>query len=96
MENKDIVSVYDRIKELCKKKGVTQTKMCNDCGINAQSHRGRITKKVAPDVFDAFKIAQYLGTSVEYLITGEENNPLAEENRGLKEKIKSIAEITKG
>ena len=91
-----ITAVYDRIKALCKEKKISQIELCNACDMNLHSHKNRIVKKVAPDVFDTYKIAQYLGTSVEYLITGEDSNPLAEENRELKEKIKSIAEITKG
>lgn len=70
----EIVAVYDRIKNLCKTKGVTQIDMCNACNMNIYSHKGRITRNIAPDVFDTLKIAQFLGTSVEYLVTGEEKD----------------------
>ena len=70
----EISVVYERIKNLCKEKGVTQIEMCNACGMNIQSHRGRITRNIAPDVFDTVKIAQFLNVSVEYLITGEEKD----------------------
>ncbi len=89
----DISAFYDRLKTLCKEKGVNQIELCNSCGINLQSHRGRISKKVAPDIFDAVKIAQFLNTSVEYLITGRENNPLANENKELKNKIDKAINI---
>lgn len=89
----EIVAVYDRIKNLCKTKGVTQIDMCNACNMNIYSHKGRITRNIAPDVFDTLKIAQFLGTSVEYLVTGEEKNPLADENSMLKNKIQKVREI---
>lgn len=91
----EIAAIYDRIKVLCKDKNVTQTDMCSACGMNPQSHRGRITKNVAPDVFDLLKIAYFLGTSVEYLMTGQESNPYAEENAELKAKLQQIHEISK-
>jgi|GEM_PF-6185717 len=89
----EIVAVYDRIKNLCKTKGVTQIDMCNACNMNIYSHKGRITRNIAPDVFDTLKIARFLGTSVEYLVTGEEKNPLADENSMLKNKIQKVREI---
>ena len=89
----EIVAVYDRIKNLRKTKGVTQIDMCNACNMNIYSHKGRITRNIAPDVFDTLKIAQFLGTSVEYLVTGEEKNPLADENSMLKNKIQKVREI---
>lgn len=89
----EIVAVYDRIKNLCKTKGVTQIDMCNACNMNIYSHKGRITRNIAPDVFDTLKIARFLGTSVEYLLTGEEKNPLADENSMLKNKIQKVREI---
>ena len=89
----EIVAVYDRIKNLCKTKGVTQIDMCNACNMNIYSHKGRITRNIAPDVFDTLKIAQFLNTTVEYLVTGEDTNPLADENSMLKNKIQKAREI---
>ena len=86
----EIAAIYDRIKVLCKEKNVTQTDMCNTCGINPQSHRGRITKNVSPDVFDLLKIANFLGTSVEYLMTGNEPDTYKEKYDNLKNKIESV------
>lgn len=90
-----IAAVYDRIKDLCKEKGVTQTEMCNACGMNIQSHRGRITRNIAPDVFDTVKIAQFLNVSVEYLITGEEKNIYKEKYDNLRDSIDNFIENIK-
>lgn len=70
----EIKAFYERIKAKCKEKGISQIELCQSCGINLHSHKNRIVKNVAPDVFDAQKIAEYLETSVEYLATGEEKN----------------------
>ncbi len=91
----EITAVYDRIKAICKEKGVTQTEMCNACGMNIQSHRGRITKCVAPDVFDTVKIAQFLNVSVEYLITGEEKDLYKKKYDTLLADIESFIEKVK-
>jgi len=93
IDEEKITAVYDRIKNLCKTKGISQIELCNICNINLHSHKNRIVKKVAPDVFDTLKIARFLGTSVEYLLTGEEKNPLADENSMLKNKIQKVREI---
>jgi transcriptional regulator with XRE-family HTH domain len=90
-----IAAVYDRIKDLCKEKGVTQTEMCNACGMNIQSHRGRITRNIAPDVFDTVKIAQFLNVSVEYLITGKEKNIYKKKYDTLLTDIESFIEKVK-
>ena len=93
IDEEKIAAVYDRIKNLCKTKGISQIELCNICNINLHSHRGRITRNIAPDVFDTLKIARFLGTSVEYLVTGEDTNPLADENSRLKNKIQKAREI---
>ena len=73
-----------------KEKGISQIELCESCGINLQSHRGRITKNVAPDVFDACKIAERLETSVEYLATGEEKNVYNIKYNNLKNAVLSV------
>jgi transcriptional regulator with XRE-family HTH domain len=82
-----ISAIYDRIKSLCKNKGISQIELCNACEMNLHSHKGRITRNIAPDVFDALKMAQYLGTSVEYLITGEEKDIYKEKYETLKKNL---------
>ena len=91
----EISVVYERIKNLCKEKGVTQIEMCNTCGMNIQSHRGRITRNIAPDVFDTVKIAQFLNVSVEYLITGEEKDIYKKKYDTLLADIESFIEKVK-
>ena len=46
--------------------------MCTDLGISLNTLRGWVSKNVLPRVEEAIKIASYLHTSVEYLVTGKE------------------------
>ena len=52
-------------------------------------------RNTIPSADVALKIAQYLNTTVEYLLTGSESNILAEENATLKETLAKINELSK-
>ena len=93
MSEKIAKDFYERIKNLCKEKSITQIELCEKTDINLQSHKNRIVRNVLPDSFDSFKIAQYLNTTVEYLVNGTESNPLKEEVTTLKEKIEQAKKI---
>ena len=86
---------YERVKALCKEKGISQIELCESCEINLQSHRGRISKNVAPDVFDACKIATFLNTTVEYLVTGKEKDIYKEKYDTLRSGMENLIEETK-
>ena len=91
----EIKAFYERVKAKCKEKGISQIELCESCRINLQSHRGRISKNVAPDVFDACKIAERLETSVEFLVTGEEKNIYKKKYDTLLADIESFIEKVK-
>ena len=95
IDEEKITDVYDRIKNLCKTKGISQIELCNICNINLHSHKNRIVKKVAPDVFDTLKIARFLGTSVEYLVTGEEKDIYKKKYDMLRSGMAHLIEETK-
>ena len=64
--------LYSRIEELCSLKGMKVGKMCNELGIS----RGNLTdlkmgRKKSFSTAAMQKIADYLDTTVDYLITGE-------------------------
>ena len=88
MSEKIAKDFYERIKNLCKEKSITQIELCEKTDINLQSHKNRIVRNVLPDSFDSFKIAQYLNTTVEYLVNGTESQ---DSNKS----EKMIEEITK-
>jgi transcriptional regulator with XRE-family HTH domain len=79
----DIDAFWKQVKELIKKKGMTQNAMAIACGISPATFRGWTSKRVIPTVDCAFVIAQYLGVSVEYLVKG----------RGLDKASKAAEEV---
>ncbi len=70
--------LYHRIDLLCQRKGVTITDMCRLSGASRGSltdlKMGRINTLKAETMK---KIADYLGVSVDYLLTGESENDKA-------------------
>ena len=88
----DAVSFWNRVKQLIKSNNTTQRGLSETIGLGARALEIKIGRKSAPDVFEAYKIAQALGVSVEYLVTGTDTNPAERELKELKEKLKKLAE----
>lgn len=63
--------IYSRIETLCKKNGITCTKLCEKTDINVQTYRGWVYKGVMLDATSVVKIAKALNSTAEYIITGE-------------------------
>lgn len=68
-------TLYERIIELCRKKGVSGSRMCLDLGLSKSTlsdmKHGRTKGLTA---VTAQKIASYLGVTVGYLLGEEENS----------------------
>lgn len=63
------MSLLDRIKTLCKEKGVSQSKMEKDIGIsNGASSKW---KNSSPSMEILQKLSNYFEVSIEYLMTGQ-------------------------
>lgn len=61
---------WQRVKGLLAKKDIKQVDLCNETGINVGTFKGWLNKNRYPDLDAAVKIASYLDTTVEYLVTG--------------------------
>ena len=85
-------SFWDRTNALIKKLNKTQNGVSTECGFNSRRIQNLSGANRAPDVFEAYKIAQSLGVSVEYLVTGTDTNPAERELKELKERLKNLAE----
>ena len=70
--------------------GVAAVKMCEDLGMSIYTLRSSISKQVLPRVDVAKTIADYLDTSVDFLLTGKESNEYKERLENLKTKIENI------
>lgn len=86
------MEIWERINLLIKKKNTTQNAVSVDCGFNPRRIQNLSAGNRLPDAIEITKIAQALGTSVEYLVTGEDKSPVMEENIKLKEKIQKAIE----
>lgn len=65
-------TLYERISELCKKKGTTPSRMCLDLGMSKSTVSDlKSGRKTGISAVTAQKIASYFGVSVGYLL-GEE------------------------
>lgn len=85
-EIKQNASFWNRFKIICKDKGITQIELCNKTRIDKGKLQGQITRDIAPSVFEAQKIADCLGVSMEYLTTGIEKDSY----KGKYENLKSV------
>lgn len=68
-----MATIYERIDQLCKDRGITGGKMCTDLGMSRSTmtelRKGRVTTF---KLEKAGKIADYFGVSVDYLLNGEQ------------------------
>lgn len=63
---------WNNVKPLIKQQNKTQESLASELNIPFGTFQGWITYKRLPDVVSAYKIAQALGTTVEYLVTGKQ------------------------
>ena len=96
MLNENAEHFWERVKELIKRNSTTQEWLASQCDVSLGMVKSWIFNKRLPDAAQAVRIAKALQTSVEYLVTGEDTNPLAQENAMLKEKLANIARIAQG
>ena len=81
---KYMLDFWIRVKDLIKEKNTTQDKIALQINERADNFSRWIQKDRLPDAEQTYKIANALGVSVEYLVTGNQSNN--------KEKIDRIVE----
>ena len=89
----DAEGLWNCINEKIKSQKTTQRALALQCGFTERRIESLSSSNRLPDAIEITKIAQALGTSVEYLVTGEDKNPFAQENNLLKNKIQNVIEI---
>ncbi len=70
--------------------GLSQKELSARTGINLGTLKNQICRNVIPDAVSAVKIAKVLNTTVEYLVTGEEENKAEKELNELKAKLADL------
>jgi transcriptional regulator with XRE-family HTH domain len=69
------IDFYERVKSLAKSNKVTIEYVVTQAGLSLALYNGYRRHENLPRADEAHKIAQVLGTTVEYLITGNKQNP---------------------
>ncbi len=62
---------WNNVNALIKTRKMTQDNLCSQTGISLNTLRGWVSKNILPRADEAVAIAQSLGTTVEYLVTGK-------------------------
>ncbi len=91
-------TLYERIQELCRRKGVSGSKMCLDLGLSKSTLSDiKNGRKKGISTSTAQKFAAYLDVSVGYLL-GEEDEKKDQTTNGdlVKEKSPSESTLTEG
>lgn len=70
--------------------------MSIECGFSERRIQNLSASSRLPDAEEAFKIAKALGTSVEFLVTGEESRQDVRELQELKAKYDALSLAIKG
>ncbi|MCR5436187.1 MAG: helix-turn-helix transcriptional regulator [Treponema sp.] len=79
-----------RLKALMKSQKITQEKLCKTCDISLATFVSWIHNNRLPDLLSAIKIAQTLGTTVEFLVTGKNDNAAEQQLKELKAKLADL------
>ena len=85
------MTIYERIESLRKSKGLPQGKLEKQLGFS----NGSISKwkNSTPKVERLQKLADFFGVSVEYLMTGKEDEQKEKDNTDLKQKYRELEEL---
>lgn len=90
-----MATLYERLFELCEKRGIKGAKMCRDLGISKSLMTDlKSGRKKGVNAETAQKLANYFGVSVGYLL-GEEEQEKPAENSGLPNSIMELIEVVK-
>ena len=73
----DAASFWKRTNNLIKSQRTKQEVIAEKCNISYQTFRGWVSRKTFPGGDETYLIAHTLGTTVEYLVTGNKPEPSA-------------------
>lgn len=82
-----------RVEELLNERQIKPGNFYKDIGIVPQAFYDWKKKDQVPYATTALKIARYFGVSVEYLLTGNRDNPLQEKVEELQARIRQLAAL---
>lgn len=84
---------WDRIKTILTEKNLTESELSKRAGVTQASVNGWKTKGAIPRADIAYKVADFLGTTVEYLVTGSKPESMTiQENKALLQ-LQSLTDV---
>ena len=86
----DYMEFWKRTNSLIKLLNKTQRGLALECGFTERRIETLSSNNRSPDVIEAVKIAKALNTTVEYLVTGEDENSAEKELTELKAKLADL------
>lgn len=87
-------TLYDRIQNLCKSKGVSGSRMCLDLGMSKSTLSDlKSGRKKGLNADTAQKIAAYLGVTVGFLLGEEEKEKPTAQGDGLTENQRKLMQF---
>ena len=81
---------WNNVKTLLDIRNLTQKELSALSDINLGTLKNQICRNVIPDAIEAVKIAKALNTTVEFLVTGTEENLAEKELTELKAKLADL------
>lgn len=82
---------YERVKQLCKERNEQLITFLERIGINYGSYKSCRNYGNLPRADEAYKIASALGVSVDYLVSGKDNDAYKIKYEEVMEEIRKIA-----
>ena len=79
-----------RTNALIKQQNKTQRGLSIECGFSDRKIENQSSNDRIPDAVEAVAIAKALNTTVEYLVTGEDNNLAEQQLKDLKVKLAEL------
>ena len=89
------MDIYDRIKDLCKKEGVTVKAMLEGQGIVYSSYYSSQQAKRFPGLPDLVSIANHFNVSLDFLVSGKDKNKLPDDLYLLMSELETLDEKQK-
>ena len=87
------MTAFERIKSLCKEKGITMKKLEQEIGVSQNlAYRWKSTN---PSAENLFKLAEYFGVSTDYILSGEEDGISKEQLHTDPEIIELVNEVAR-
>ena len=83
---------WKRVKTLLKERNLTQDAAARVCGRSLSTFKGWMSKNIIPPLDNAFDLARLLGVSLEFLITGRENDKAEKTSYEIAVMLKKAAE----